>query len=77
MPNQGDINSPFDDSVTPFVDKGDSSNVTLVDGEPGYKKATPSPNAPSRTHRHATLDGGSSPDLTDSQSPDTVHKRVK
>ncbi len=77
MPNQGDINSPFDDYVAPFVDKSDSSNVTLVDGDPGYKKATPSPNIPSRTSRHATLDGGKSVDLTDSQGPDALVKRVK
>ena len=76
MPNQGDINSPFDDYIAPFVDKGDSSNVTLVDGDPGYKKATPSPNIPSRTSRHATLDGGASVDLTDSQGPDALKKRV-
>ena len=76
MPNQGDINSPFDDFVTPFVDKSDSSNVTLVDGDPGYKKATPSANIPSRTSRHATLDGGSNINLVDSIGPDTIKKRV-
>ena len=76
MPKQGDIDSPFDDYIAPFVDKSDSSNVTLVDGEPGYKKATPSPNIPSRTSRHATLDGGASVDLTDSQGPDALIKRV-
>lgn len=77
MPTQGDINSPFNDYVVPAVDKSESSNVTLVDGDPGYKKATPSSNIPSRTSRHATLDGGTSPDLTDSQSPDALVKRVK
>lgn len=77
MPDTGVINSPFDDYVVPAVDKSDSSNVTLVDGDPGYKKATPSPNIPSRTSRHATLDGGASVDLVDSIGPDTVHKRVK
>ena len=76
MPKQGDIDSPFDDYVTPHADKSDSSNVTLVDGDPGYKKATPSPNAPSWTSRHATLDGGKSVDLTESVGPDAVKKRV-
>ena len=77
MPNQGDINSPFNDYVAPFVDKSESSNVTLTDGDPGYKKATPSSNIPSRTSRHATLDGGASVDLTDSIGPDALVKRVK
>lgn len=76
MPNTGDINSPFNDYIADDVDKSESSNVTLVDGDPGYKKATPSANIPSRTHRHATLDGGASVDLTDSQSPDALVKRV-
>lgn len=76
MPNQGDINSPFNDYIVPPVDKNDSSNVSLVDGDPGYKKATPSANIPSRTSRHATLDGGASVDLVDSIGPDTIKKRV-
>lgn len=76
MPDTGVINSPFDDYISPPVDKGDSSNVSLVDGDPGYKKATPSSNIPSRTSRHSNLDGGASVDLTDSQGPDTVHKRA-
>ena len=76
MPDTGVINSPFDDYIVPAVDKSDSSNVSLVDGDPGYKKATPSGNIPSRTSRHSNLDGGASVDLTDSQGPDTVHKRV-
>ncbi len=76
MPNQGDINSPFNDYIAPLVDKNDSSNVSLVDGDPGYKKATPSSNIPSRTSRHATLDGGASVDLVDSIGPDTIKKRV-
>ena len=71
------ISSPFVDKIGPVNDKNESSNVTLQDGDPGYKKATPSPNIPSRTARHATLDGGASVDLTDSQSPDAVVKRVK
>ena len=71
------IDSPFIDKIGPINEKGDSSNVSLVDGDPGYKKATPSPNIPSRTSRHSNLDGGKSPDLTTSQSPDFVKTRVK
>ncbi len=70
------INSPFSDHLAPMVDKSASSNVSLVDGDPGYKKATPSSNIPSRSHRFATLDGGASVDLTDSVGPDALKKRV-
>jgi hypothetical protein len=71
-----EINSPFKDDVAATPSKDSSSNVSLVDGDPGYKKATPSANIPSRTSRHSNLDGGGSVGLTDSQSPDALVKRV-
>ncbi len=71
-----EINSPFNEAIAPASGKEASSNVSLVDGDPGFKKATPSGNIPSRTSRHANLDGGASVDLTDSQSPDALVKRV-
>lgn len=70
------FDSPFDDYISPEISKDESSNVSLVDGDPGYKKATPSSNIPSRTSRHSNLDGGASVDLTDSQGPDALKKRV-
>ena len=78
MPDTGVINSPFDDYIsTPAPDKSDSSNVSLQDGDPGYKKATPSGNIPSRTSRHSNMDGGANVGNTESQSGDAVVKRVK
>lgn len=71
-----DINSPFNDSIVTPSSKGDSSNVSLQGGDPGFKKQTPSGNIPAATSRHSNLDGGKSPDLTQSQSPDALVKRV-
>lgn len=76
MPNQGPVTgSPFTDYVGKPIDQNDNSNVSLQK-EPGYKEQTPSSNIPSSTTRHTNLDGGKSVDLTDSQGPDTVKKRV-
>jgi len=76
MPNVGDINSPFDDYISPPKDKSEAQNVSLQDGDPGYKKATPSANIPSRTARHSNLDGGAAVNGTEKTSPDALVKRV-
>ena len=76
MPNQGPVtDSPFSDYIGQSIDKNDNSNVSLQK-EPGYKEQTPSGNIPASTTRHSNLDGGKSTDLTATQSPDMLKKRV-